>query len=80
MVTMAQSAANWRKTHTHVDRMHSVTHLHHHSYNHVVQSASSAITEFGIKFLFWRYLSVGGGGGKPDYLEKTPDTDSLPTN
>ena len=48
MVTLDQSAANWRNTHTHVDRMHSLTHLHHHSYNHVVQSASSTITEFRI--------------------------------
>ena len=50
MVTMAQSAANWRNTHIHVDRTHSLTHLHKHSYNHVVRSASSAITEFGIDF------------------------------
>ena len=28
MVTMAQSAANWRNTHTHMDRMHSLTQLH----------------------------------------------------
>ena len=31
MVIMAQSAANWRmNTHTHVDRMHSLTQLHQH--------------------------------------------------
>ena len=35
-------------TRTHVDRTHSLTHLHQHSYNHVLRSASSAITEFGI--------------------------------
>ena len=35
-------------THTHLDRTHSLTHLHHHSYNHVVRSIISAITEFGI--------------------------------
>ena len=34
MVTMVQSAANWRNTHTPVDRTHSLTHLHQHSYNH----------------------------------------------
>ena len=28
MVIMAQSAANWRNTHTHMDRTHSLTHLH----------------------------------------------------
>ena len=52
MVTIAQSAANWCNTHTHVDHTHSLTHLHQHSYNDVVQSTSSAITEFGIKFYF----------------------------
>ena len=49
---MAQSAANWLITHTHVDCTHSLTHLHQHRYNHVVRSVSSAIIEFGIKFLF----------------------------
>ena len=48
MVTMAQSAANCRKTHTHVDCTHSLTHLHQHSYKHFVRSASSAIAEFGL--------------------------------
>ena len=37
MVTMAQSAANWRNTHTHVNHTHSLTQLHQHSYNHVVR-------------------------------------------
>ena len=27
MVTMAQNAVNWRNTHTHMDRTHSLTHL-----------------------------------------------------
>ena len=40
----SQSAANWRNTHTHMGRTHSLTHFHQHSYNHVVRSASSAIT------------------------------------
>ena len=48
------------------------SHAYFNSYNHMVQSASSAITEFGIKFLFWRYLRNG------EYLEKNPD--SLPGN
>ena len=56
MVTMAQSAANWCNTHTQVDRTLSLTRLHQHSYDHVVRSTSSAITAFGIKFLFGRYL------------------------
>ena len=36
MVTMAQSAANWRNTHTRTDRTYLLTHLHQQSYNHVV--------------------------------------------
>ena len=52
MVTMAQSVVNWHNTHTHVDRTHSLTHLHQHSYIHMVRSASSTITTFGIKYLF----------------------------
>ena len=52
MIIMAQSAANSRNTHTHVDRSHSLTYLHQHSYNHVVRSTSPAITEFGIEFVY----------------------------
>ena len=52
MVTMAQSATNWRNTHAHVDRTHSLTHLHQDSYNHVVRSASSAITEINLESIF----------------------------
>ena len=48
---LAQSAANWRNTHTRVDSTHSLTHLHQRSYNHVVRSARSAFTEFRIEFL-----------------------------
>ena len=33
-----------------MDRTHSRTHLHQHSYNHVVRSASLSITQFGISF------------------------------
>ena len=54
MVIMAQSVANWRNTHTHVNRTHSLTHLHQYSYKHVVRSASSAITEFGIDFFIFK--------------------------
>ena len=54
---MAQNAANWLTTH--MERTHSLTHLHHQGYNHVVRSASSAITEFGIGF----YLKVPEGEG-----------------
>ena len=28
MVTIAQSAANWRNTHAPVDHLHSLTHVH----------------------------------------------------
>ena len=65
MVTMAQSAANWCNTHTHVDRMHSLTHLHQHSYNHLVRSAGSAITEFGEKNNLLKVPEGGGGTGLP---------------
>ena len=67
MVTMAQSAANWRNMHTHVDHTHSLTHLHQHIYNHVKRSASSAIMEFGIKVFT---LKVPERGSKPEYPEK----------
>ena len=33
MVTMAESAENWHNMHTHMDRMHSLTRLHQHSYD-----------------------------------------------
>ena len=38
VATMAQtqSAVNWRNTHTHVGRTHSLTHLHQHSYSQFV--------------------------------------------
>ena len=36
MVTMAKSTLNWCNTHTHVGRTHSLTHLHQHSYNHIM--------------------------------------------
>ena len=32
MVTVAESAVNWRNTHTHMDRTHSLTHLQQHGY------------------------------------------------
>ena len=35
VVTMAQGVANWRNTHTHVDRTLLLSHLHQHSYNHM---------------------------------------------
>ena len=58
MVTMAQSAANWRNTHTRVDRTPSLTHLHQHGYSHDVRSASLAIAEFRIDFYFEGSLFV----------------------
>ena len=48
MVTMSESAA--QHTLTRIARIHSHTYI---SYsNHVVRSATSAITEFEIEFLF----------------------------
>ena len=51
-------------TRTHVDRTHSLTHLHQHSYNHFVPSASSAIIfqcmlGIEIEILLRRYLREG---------------------
>ena len=68
MITMAQSATNWHYMHTHVYRTHSLTRLNQHNYNHFVRSASSAITEFGIKFL----LKVAGGGGANRSTRRKP--------
>ena len=70
MVSMAQSAANWRNMHTHLDRTHSLAHLHQHSYNHVVWNAISAITEFGINFFF----KVPGGGTANRSTQRKPQT------
>ena len=59
MVTMAQSAANWRNTHTHVDRMHSLTHLqlHQHSYyNHFVRKRQLSYYRIWNQILFDWYL------------------------
>ena len=52
MIMKAQSVANWCNMHIQVDCMRSLRHLHEHSYNHFVRSASSAITDFGVTFLF----------------------------
>ena len=76
MVTMAQSATNCRNTHTHVDHIHSLTHLHQHSYNHFVQSTSSVITEFGIKFYLMKVAEGGEQTGVPGET-KNPTTSSL---
>ena len=63
---LAQNATNWCNAHTHMEcthsknaRIHSHTDVNTVTNNHVVRSASSAITEFGIKFLFSRYLREG---------------------
>ena len=55
---------------TWIARTHSLTHLHHDSYNHVVQSASSAITKSGIDFLFWRYLREGEQTGDKSFTQR----------
>ena len=56
MVTMAQSASNWRNTHTHVDCTHSLTHLHQHSYNQVVQSAFLQVRSGNLKWLIISFV------------------------
>ena len=72
MVAMAQRTTNWRNMHTHLDRSHSLTHLHQHSSNHVVRSASSGITEFGIGNTFLRYLREGEQTGVPRKKNRQP--------
>ena len=57
-LTMAQNTVNWL---TWIAGIHSHT-LHQHSHNHVVASASSAITEFGLKFYF--EVILGGGANQ----------------
>ena len=58
-----------------LSHMHSLTHLHQRSYNHFVQSASSAITEFGIKF----YFEGTSGRGEQTGVSRE-NSDSLPAN
>ena len=75
MVTMAQSAANWRNTHSRGS--HAFTHtltIHQHSYNRVVRSASSVIAEFCNQI----FCEGAGGTQRGSKPEKTPD--SLPAN
>ena len=76
MATKAQSAvkAGATRTLTWIANVHSHT-LHQHSYNHLMRSASSAITEVEIDFYF---EGTWARGSKPEYPEKPPD--SLPTN
>ena len=75
MVTMAQSAANWRQhTLTHVDRTHSLTrYVNTVSYNHIGRSASSAITYFGIELLFLTVREGGRGEQTRSSRRKPPD-------
>ena len=68
-----QRAVNRRNTHTHLDRTHLLARLHQHRYNHVVRSASSAITHFGIDCFYVEDTSERGS--KPG-----DNLDSLPTN
>ena len=57
---MAQSAASWHNTHTHVNRTHSLkTYINTVTNNHVVRSASSAITEFGIAIISNTRCGIG---------------------
>ena len=57
---MVQSAANWCNTHTHMDRTHSLTHLHQYSYDRPL-CAKRQLSYYRIwnKKIFWRYLKEG---------------------
>ena len=75
MVIMAQTAANWHNTHSHVDRTHSLT-SYQHSYNTVFRSASSA------NYILWNRVVIlkvrEGGGANRSTRRKPPDI--LPAN
>ena len=86
MISMAQSTANWRNTftpkwiacihsHTYINTV--TTQLHQHSYINTVtttlcEAASSAVAEFGIDFLFCRYLREGDPGANWSTRRKPP--------
>ena len=64
------------RTLTRIARIHSLTtHLHQHNNNHVVRSASSAITSFGIDFFF-----KVPQGAEPNRSSRRKHPDSLPAN
>ena len=71
MVTMAQSAANWGNTHTHVDRTHSLTHLNINTVTTTVYEAPAQLLQISNLFLFGRYLREGRQTGVPG---ETPPT------
>ena len=60
IITMAQSAANWRNTHTDVDRTHSLSHFTSTQLQpHGVQSAISAINvQILHRSLLWHWTSL----------------------
>ena len=66
MVTLAQSAANWRNTRTRVDRTHSLTHLHQPQLQpRGAKRQLSCYRIWNILYLFWRYLREGEQTGVP---------------
>ena len=69
MVTMAQSAANWRNTHIHVDRAYSLT---------STQLQPRCVKSQLSYYRFWNqtfyFEGTWGRGIKPEYPEKTPDS------
>ena len=60
MVTMTQSAANWRITHTHMDRTHSLTHF-----------TSTQLQPRGAKHQLSYYLSVHAGSFLISVIHRT---------
>ena len=51
-VTMAQSGANCRNTHTRVDRTHSLTHLYQHSTITVCKAPAQLLQNLELNFYF----------------------------
>ena len=76
-ICMAQRAANWRNTHTHLDRMHSRTHWHQQSYNHVMPCEAPAQLFQNLESIF--ILQIPEGWGANRNTRRNPP-DSLPAN
>ena len=76
MVTMAQSAPNWRITHT----VTWIARIHSHTYINIATTTLCEAPAQLLQNLESNFFFEGtwGRGGKPEYPEKTPD--SLPAN
>ena len=77
MVTMAQSTVNWRNTHTHMDRSHSLTHLK----GTVTTTLCEAPAQLLVLQTLESILKVPEGGGANRRTQRNPvPSNSLPAN